>query len=50
MISLLRKKHFLDNITVKNGEKVTLRELQSIIGALDHCYIIPAGRVFLDVS
>ena len=38
---------YLDNITVKNGKKVTLRELQSIIGALDHCYIIPAGRAFL---
>ena len=29
-------------------KKVTLRELQSIIGALHHCsYIIPAGRAFL---
>ena len=33
---------------IKNKKKVTLRELQSIIGSLNHCcYIIPAGRAFL---
>jgi len=32
----------------KNRKRVTLRELQSLIGALSHCvYIIPAGRPFL---
>ena len=33
---------------IKNKKKVTLHELQSIIGSLNHCcYIIPAGRAFL---
>ena len=33
---------------IKKRKKLTLRELQSVIGCLSHCcYIIPAGRPFL---
>ena len=42
------KKYLQQVQEVTNKKKVTLRELQSIIGALNHCcYIIPAGRAFL---
>ena len=40
---------YLEQIrTIKTRKKITLREMQSIIGALNRCcYIIPAGRAFL---
>ena len=45
-VKLIRYRILIENI--KSRKQVTLRELQSMIGCLNHCcYIIPAGRPFL---